>query len=345
MWSSTSILPGPNTSPRRTARRLSYHLKNRLSKYSLPIGLGVFVTSLFLYFTYSNGSYMPSLPSSRIHSRDEARTYNAGGFIKEEGSRNGLSFLDLDEDELIAEDDLFWDSYQEKQAKSKMEQKEIEQMESRRKEVIKTNKVHSLRALIWWISQGGVLPTGWDVPTKDTVLKLGSGGMKKMLEGIDGGVVGDEIFQEGWADFAKDRYRVVVFSKVSSRPLLHMVQANIQTYCPYSKNAKRILENYQLTPAAYIIELDQRCMSPLPLLILLKANDTSRLHLHSNLTIIPNEPPNSPKYPTRFPFNRRIRRYNPDPRRGGFTTSIPRNGIITRMGMESQDSCQEAWDG
>jgi hypothetical protein len=160
---------------------------------------------------------MPSLPSSRIHSRDEARTYNAGGFIKEEGSRNGLSFLDLDEDELIAEDDLFWDSYQEKQAKSKMEQKEIEQMESRRKEVIKTNKVHSLRALIWWISQGGVLPTGWDVPTKDTVLKLGSGGMKKMLEGIDGGVVGDEIFQEGWADFAKDRYRVFIWFKLTSR--------------------------------------------------------------------------------------------------------------------------------
>jgi len=161
---------------------------------------------------------MPQLPS--LKTRAEGTTYNDGGFIREEGSRNGLSFLDLDEDELIAEDDLFWESYQEKQAKSKMEQKELEQLESRRKEVVTINKKHSLRALIWWISQGGVLPTGWDVPSKDTVLKMGSSGMEKLLEGIEGGVEGDEIFQEGWADFAKDRYRTVVFSKVSSPPCL-----------------------------------------------------------------------------------------------------------------------------
>jgi hypothetical protein len=161
---------------------------------------------------------MPQLPS--LHTRDEGNTYNDGGFIREEGSRNGLSFLDLDEDELIAEDDLFWDKYQEKQAKSKLEQKELEQLESRRNEVVKINKKHSLRALIWWISQGGVLPTGWDVPSQDTVLKMGSSGMEKLLEGIEGGVEGDEIFQEGWADFAKDRYRTVVFSKVSYLLLL-----------------------------------------------------------------------------------------------------------------------------
>lgn len=159
---------------------------------------------------------MPHLPSSKMHTRGEGTTYNDGGFIREEGSRNGLSFLDLDEDELIAEDDAFWDSYQEKQAKSKMEQKELEQLEARRKEVIQMNKKHSLRALIWWIAQGGVLPSGWDVPSKDTVLKMGSSGMEKLLEGIDGGVEGDEIFQEGWADYAKDRYRTVVFSKVSN---------------------------------------------------------------------------------------------------------------------------------
>lgn len=159
---------------------------------------------------------MPQLPSSKMHIRGEGSTYNEGGFIREEGSSNGLSFLDLDEDELIAEDDLFWDSYQEKQAKSKMEQKEIEQMESRRKEVVRTNKQHSLRALIWWIAQGGVLPNSWDVPSKDTVLKMGASGMEELLEGIQGGVLGDEIFQDGWADYAKDRYRTVVFSKVSS---------------------------------------------------------------------------------------------------------------------------------
>jgi len=158
---------------------------------------------------------MPSIGSSKLHTRDEQQTYNQGGYIKEEQGNNGLSFLDLEEDELIADDDQFWDSYKEKVAKTELEQKEMEEMEQRRQDVIKTNKAHSLRALIWWISQGGVLPSGWEVPTKETVQKLGSSGMEKMLEGIAAGVEGDEIFQEGWADFAKDRYRIAVFSKVS----------------------------------------------------------------------------------------------------------------------------------
>jgi hypothetical protein len=155
----------------------------------------------------------------------DQKTYNTNGFIREESfnSNNGLSFLDLEEDELIAEDDLFWDAYKEKQAKSKAEQKEQEQMEERRQDVIKTNKVHSLRALIWWISQGGVFPNGWEVPKKEAVLKMGPSGMEALLEGLEAGVVGDEIFQEGWADFAKDRYRVVMFSKVSSGLVPHMM--------------------------------------------------------------------------------------------------------------------------
>jgi hypothetical protein len=159
---------------------------------------------------------MPSL-SRGLHSRDSdpgSYNYNGDGFVREEAN-NGLSFLELEEDELIAEDDLFWDSYQEKKSKSLAEQKEMEQMEQRRKDVIDTNKVHSIRALIWWIAQGGKLPSGWEVPTKDAVLKMGAGGMEKLLEGIQSGPVGDEIFQEGWANYAKDRYRVVVFSKVS----------------------------------------------------------------------------------------------------------------------------------
>jgi hypothetical protein len=216
-WGSSSLLPSPisSTSPRRTARRLSYGLKTRLSKHSLPIAIGLFITTIFIYL-FSDTSFIPSLGFSKLHTRGEQQTYNQGGYIKEEQGNNGLSFLDLEEDELIAEDDLFWDSYKEKMAKTKLEQKEMEEMERRRKDVIQTNKIHSLRSLIWWISQGGTFPSGWEVPTKETVHKLGSSGMEKMLEEIQGGVEGDEIFQEGWADYAKDRYRVVVFSKVSS---------------------------------------------------------------------------------------------------------------------------------
>jgi hypothetical protein len=155
---------------------------------------------------------LPSL--RRFSTRDEQKTYNAGGFVKEENN-NGLSFLELEADELIAEDDLFWDTYQEKQAKTKHEQKEMAEMESRRKEVVRANKKHSLQALVWWISQGGIFPSSWSVPTKDEIKKLGANGMEKMLNDIAPGVVGEEIFEEGWTGAAEDTYRVVVFSKVS----------------------------------------------------------------------------------------------------------------------------------
>ena len=46
----------------------------------------------------------------------------------------------------------------------------------------------------------------------------------------------------------------------------------VQTYCPYSKRAKAILENYHLTPAPFVIELDIRRKSSLYIFL---------LHLHS----------------------------------------------------------------
>ena len=212
-YSPNPMLPGPisSASPRRTARRVSYTLKNRVSQYSLPIGIGLFITSIILYMSYSNGSYLPSLSTGKLDERDQ-QIYNTGGFIRE---NNGLSFLEEHADELIAEDDAFWDAYQEKKGKTAAERKEAEQMEQRRKDVIKTNKEHSLRSLIWWIANGGVLPNDYNVPSEKEIQKMGASGMEKELEEIDNGIVGDEIFQEGWAEYAIDRYRAVVFSKVS----------------------------------------------------------------------------------------------------------------------------------
>lgn len=212
-YSPNPLLPSPVSaaSPRRTARRVSYTLKNRVSQYSLPIGIGLFITSIILYMSYSNGSYLPSLGTGNLDERDQ-QIYNTGGFIRE---NNGLSFLEEHADELIAEDDAFWESYQEKEGKTAEERKEAEQMEQRRKDVIKTNKAHSLRALIWWIANGGILPNDYKVPSEKEVHQMGSSGMEKELEEIDSGVEGDEIFQEGWAAFAVDRYQAVVFSKVS----------------------------------------------------------------------------------------------------------------------------------
>ena len=47
----------------------------------------------------------------------------------------------------------------------------------------------------------------------------------------------------------------------------------VQTYCPYSKRAKAILENYHLTPAPFVIELDIRRKPSLYIYL---------LHLHSS---------------------------------------------------------------
>ena len=217
-YSPTPLLPSPvsTSSPRRTARRVSYTLKNRVSQYSLPLGIGLFITSIILYMSYSSGSYLPSLGGSSSGGGGDQQVYNAGGYIRE---NNGLSFLEEQADELIAEDDAFWDAYQEKQGKGKKteeERKEAEEMEERRKDVLKTNKEHSLRALIWWIANGGVLPNDYQVPTETEVHQMGSSAMEKELGEIENGIEGDEIFQEGWAEFAVERYRAVIFSKVSS---------------------------------------------------------------------------------------------------------------------------------
>ncbi|KAL7424285.1 hypothetical protein Q5752_001875 [Cryptotrichosporon argae] len=154
-------------------------------------------------------------------------------------AENGVHVLAADEAELIAEDDLFWESYKEAPAPSAEEAAAEHELQQRRKDVLERDRAHALQALVYWMAEGGIFPPGADVPSKAALRKMGTRAFERMLEDA----AGDAIFEAGWADFAQTRYREVVFSK---------------TYCPYSKNAKAILEEYRLTPTPFIIELDQR---------------------------------------------------------------------------------------
>lgn len=123
---------------------------------------------------------------------------------------NGLSVLVADEDELIAEDDLFWETYTETVPMTDEEKAAEAEIALRKQNVIEHDKRHSLRALVWWLVEGGLIPQDWDVPSRAYLNKMGGRGMERVLEAIGSGAE----FEEGWIDYAKKLYRVAIFSKV-----------------------------------------------------------------------------------------------------------------------------------
>lgn len=136
---------------------------------------------------------------------------------------NGISFLTQDPDELIAEDDMYFENYREAPLKSAEEIKAAKEAEAHRKDVIIQDRKDSVRALVWWIAQGGEFPNGWEVPSKKKIMKMGSRGVEKILSDLyrESGETpeeqDEELYPEGWAETARSRYRVTVFSKVGSQ--------------------------------------------------------------------------------------------------------------------------------
>jgi len=131
------------------------------------------------------------------------------------GDTNGLSLLTQDEEELLAEDDLYWQSYEEPIPATPAEQAAEAEMKAHRLDVQHHNKAHVLESLVWWLAEGGILPSGFKLPSKETMMKKGGRGLEKILEQVDNGPEEMGSFQEGWADYTQKQYRIVVFSKVS----------------------------------------------------------------------------------------------------------------------------------
>ncbi|WVF71880.1 glutaredoxin [Kwoniella sp. CBS 6097] len=258
---SSSALPSPPLSGlssqmlplhspgRSTARRISYNLKNRASRHAVPLTIGgLFTLAVYIFMSMRANSEV-----SQFNSESKLQLYGRSRFSDEEHQHkvhlpdsqpeNGVSLLTMNEEELIAEDDLFWDSYTDPEPLTEEEEAAQAELQAHKADVIKQDKMQSLRALVWWLAEGGIIPSNWEVPSKSYLRKVGGRGMERLLEEIDSGEEGDEIFDNGWAEFANKRYRIVVFSK---------------SYCPYSKKAKSILGEYHISPAPFIIELDQR---------------------------------------------------------------------------------------
>jgi hypothetical protein len=126
-----------------------------------------------------------------------------------------------DTDEWMAEDDLFYAQYTEDTPLSAEDIAAEAEMAAREADVVEHNRQQSLRALTWWLAEGGEIPPDWEVPSTAYLKKVGGRGIERILEEIEDPELGDEpIFEEGWADFAKKRYRIIVFSKVSPGCLL-----------------------------------------------------------------------------------------------------------------------------
>ncbi|KIR28710.1 glutaredoxin [Cryptococcus deuterogattii LA55] len=237
---------------RSTARRLSYGIKNRASQYPYSVTIGGILTFVLFLFVYTRpvsdfGRFNSAASKLHIRTADEdlfpLPTPEQKIHRPDSKMDNGVMLLTVDENELIAEDDLFWDSYTEAEPLSAEEAAAEAELQTHKQNVQAQNEAQSLRALIWWLAEGGVFPNDFEVPSKSHLKKIGSSGFEKLLSSIDAGDENQMIFEEGWADFADRRYSIVVFSK---------------TYCPYSKNAKSILGEYHLSPAPFIIELNQR---------------------------------------------------------------------------------------
>lgn len=126
----------------------------------------------------------------------------------------------IGEDELLSEEALYVQGYKEPTPKTASEQETEERFQNHRADVLEQDRVHSLEALIWWLAEGGVFPNSYGIPNKAGLTKMGGSGFERALDRLDAGGNGESIFQDGWADYAKKQYRLVVFSKVSRKCVL-----------------------------------------------------------------------------------------------------------------------------
>ena len=181
----------------------------------MPISISVLLALCFFIFTYTRATPYPHRVIRTNAGKLHLYTRNQQHANRPNGDTNGLSILSQSEEELIAEDDLFWQSYKEPEALIAEEEWAQKEIVAHRKDVIKHDRQHSLSALVWWIAEGGVFPADWKVPSKPELKQMGGRGFEKLLQGLASETEdGEMIFEEGWARYAKKQYRIIVFSKV-----------------------------------------------------------------------------------------------------------------------------------
>lgn len=217
------------------------------------VALGVM--TIMLYTLFSSGSSHSDGHGGAAHAGIRARETGAHTHNGFEREQNVLS-----EDDVLSENELAIDNEEE----IRRTPEEAARYEAIQKQAVKDAKnvqQDQLRTLIWWLYSHGEFPESFKgVPSAEKLEEMGQEGLQKYLEDMDDGSL-PFADTDGWWDHAGRAARVTVFSKVSVANCRGKSVADYcpsQTYCPYSKRAKAILEKYHIEPYPYIVELDQR---------------------------------------------------------------------------------------
>lgn len=213
-------------------------------------------------------------------------------WLPEVDGHGGLHLFDEDEDELIAEDDLYYDSLDvhsdSRGTRSHLHDDDsrgafagLSSLDDRNRRirpadrfdgmsdeaaeelmVIESrNKVSSLKALTAFIAAGGELPEDW---TSQEANDMGQTPLEAIVDQAWKKGAGEGL-QEALEDVATPAILAKAFGANWSTKLEGSKRLVVfsKSYCPYSQMAKDILQSYHIIPAPYIVELDQREDGPI----------------------------------------------------------------------------------
>lgn len=120
------------------------------------------------------------------------------------------------------------------------------------------NRVASLRALVSFVGGGAEFPEEWvdegvqgeafTAAIESAWTDVDGNGLEVALKKLLGKRAAAEVFPRGWKADVDEHTKLVIFSK---------------SYCPYSRHLRRILDDYDITPSPYYIQVDKREDGPI----------------------------------------------------------------------------------
>ncbi|BEJ12297.1 hypothetical protein CspHIS471_0207570 [Cutaneotrichosporon sp. HIS471] len=227
-WSEKAALPLPSSS-RRSARPLSVPARMK-RRWPLLLCVAIFFM-VAMSFRSSSGK---SATLAHESTQDRVgKPGSAGGFEREAAPAA--------EEDVMANDDLFVQRLADTKERTPAEIEADEEAARKEKEKGAEGRRDKVRALVWWITRGGLFPDDYRIPSAGTLAKMLQSEWESLLADVEG--TDEHVFLGEWVEDANFSQRVTVFSK---------------TFCPFSKRAKDILDEYPIHPDPYIIELDQR---------------------------------------------------------------------------------------
>lgn len=205
--------------------RKSQSRKIWIARYCLLLGLIVTSTIILSRHAYSRLHLPAPYKPGRGDVEFDLRLRSQGP--------NEISLLSHEAGEFIAEDDLYWSTFEEppspvdtvdegerrERAHEGRRREELEKQEDQARKLLAEgrNRKEALTTLIWWLGEGGVLPAAYQVPAEESLVGLNRRNMGEVLGASQPALEEEDeiVFAEGWEEYAQRQYRIVIFSKVS----------------------------------------------------------------------------------------------------------------------------------